>query len=61
MAESRYDEGHSQVVRKGAQGHSSESLDGWDILSCTGLAKPTDLEDPPLGQQDSSAGVLALA
>lgn len=62
MAERRYSEGHSQVVRKEAQGHSSESLDDWDVLSCcTGLAKPTDLEDPPLGQQGSSAGVLALA
>lgn len=60
-AESRYSDGHSQVVRKGAKGHSFGSLDGWDVLSCTGLAKPTDLEDPPLGQQDSSAGVLALA
>lgn len=55
-AESRYSDGDSQVVRKGAQGHSFESLDGWDVLSCTGLAKPTDLEDPPLGKQDSSAG-----
>lgn len=54
VAEGGYRDGYSEVVRKGSQGHLFEPLDGWTVLSCTGLAKPTGLEVPALGLQDTA-------
>lgn len=50
-----------RMVRKRNLGLSFEPLADWTVLSCTGLAKPTDLEVPPLRHQDGSVKILTLA